>query len=218
MKLALQGFKEKGFPNDNGERPSKKTIAKGKDTETVEVNISNRTKYGAYTFVVYGSAQFEYRIDPSDKKSRKSKFWRTSAARPVRIDVQPPFRLEFEHLDDGSADAVVDLVVGSDFKLPFQVHRLEGVDDAIEIELRYDGNKKGLKSSKLKIPKGQDRGELVLECASDSPLEEIRQLEVSTRVRYGGRTFDEKIPLPVTIRRVAATEGAEGSGMSEGGN
>ena len=113
---------------------------------------------------------------------------------------------------------MVDLVVGSDFKLPFQVHRLGGVDDAIEIELRYDGNKKGLKSSKLKVPKGQDRGELVLECASDSPLEEIRQLEVSTRVRYGGRTFDEKIPLPITIRRVAATEGAEGSETSEGGN
>jgi hypothetical protein len=204
IQLAFQGLNQKGFPNnDNGERPARMTLAADKRAQDVELTIPNNKPYGDYSFVVFASAQVEYLEDAANPASKKRKSRTTYASNPVNIRVGPPLSLRLTE----AAAALVP--AGGSLELPFEVRRLEGVDEPVDVTLELPRGATGFKTQAVKLEKGQSEGKLVLESEIDAPAGSFQGFSLKARLQFAGRRFEESVELEA-IERIAPLAVAAG--------
>jgi hypothetical protein len=185
VQLSFQGLSERAVPDGDGARPAKVTVARDKSSQDVSLTIKNDSGYGRRTLVVYATAPVEYAENPLDPKSKKEKRRTTFASNPVTVEVSPPFAI-------AALDVPGALLPGAEVKIPFQVRRLPGVDEEVEVALDLPADAKGLSADAVKVPKGRSTGEVRLVASSGSAKRTIEGAALRARMQFAGKRFEER--------------------------
>jgi len=171
-------------------------VEKDKTDAAIQISLRNSAPYGPHTFVAYGSAQVEYSevgADPKGKKERKKKRT-TFPSNPVTIQAAPPVTL-------AASEIKAVIPAGGQLKVPFEVRRLEGVDGEVEAALQIPAGLKGFSAAAVKLKKGENTGEILLQSELDGDEVEACGFQLRTRVDFAGKTFEEKSNLHLAVER-----------------
>jgi len=204
VRISFVGFNERGFPNDNGERQARATIAKGKKDGEHELSIQNRTELGVHSLLVFGSTSIDFREEIGNRKSRKNKFW-WSTATPVTVRLVKPVVVELGDLGGRGdlAGGVVDLAAGADLHIPLRVARLEGRSTSVDVRLETTGDANGLAAKALRVEKNATSADVIVATSVDRPLGVETALRIRARFSHAGRNYEDQLVVPFRVRSVA---------------
>jgi hypothetical protein len=197
VQIACQGLGEKAPPNDEGQRPAKSTLDKGKESQEIELQLRSQSPYGPRSILIHASA--EVRLpDAGRKRDRRHRL--SVAALPVTVRVVPPVALA-PAPELGTEPRQV--LPGESLEIPFTLSRQPGVGE-VEVRLALPQGARGWSAEAVKLAADAASGAIRLRSSIEGGATRLEGLVLEARTQFAGRGFNEKTPLAFAVERDAA--------------